>query len=67
MLLVDDTWTMGASAQSAAAALRGVGAGPVAAVVLGRHINREWHDTQQRLCAMRGSFDWDRCALCAGA
>lgn len=65
VLLVDDTWTTGASAQSAAAVLRGAGAGPVAAVIVGRHINREWHDTERRLGAMPGSFDWDRCPLCA--
>lgn len=66
VLIVDDTWTTGASAQSAAAALRAAGAGPVAAVVVGRHINREWHDAEQRLKPMRGTFDWDCCALCAG-
>ena len=65
VLLVDDTWTTGASAQSAASALRGAGAGPIGAVVVGRHLNREWHDTERRLGAMSGSFDWDRCALCA--
>ncbi len=66
VLIIDDTWTTGASAQSAAAALRGAGAGRVGAVVIGRHINREWHDTERRLRAMPRSFDWDRCALCAG-
>jgi predicted phosphoribosyltransferase len=36
--LLDDTWTTGASAQSACAALRLAGARPVAIVVLGRHV-----------------------------
>jgi hypothetical protein len=40
VLLLDDTWTTGASAQSAAMALRGAGASAVAAVVLGRHLAR---------------------------
>ena len=39
VLLLDDTWVSGASAQSAAAALRLAGAGHVAIVVLGRHVN----------------------------
>ncbi len=66
VLLIDDTWTSGASAQSAAAALRGAGSGPVAALVIGRHINPEWHDSERRLKSMSGTFDWDKCALCAG-
>jgi hypothetical protein len=39
VLLLDDTWVSGASAQSAAAALRLAGASHVAVVVMGRHIN----------------------------
>lgn len=39
VLLVDDTWVSGASAQSAAVALRQAGARHVAIVVLGRHLN----------------------------
>jgi hypothetical protein len=38
VLLLDDTWTTGASAQSAAMALRAAGAARVATIVLGRHI-----------------------------
>jgi hypothetical protein len=36
--VLDDTWTTGASAQSAAAALRRAGAQSVAVIVLGRHL-----------------------------
>ena len=43
------------------------GAGPVAAVVIGRHINREWHENDRRLRAIGRPFDWGRCALCAAA
>jgi hypothetical protein len=64
ILLIDDTWTTGASARSAAAALKLGGSGPVAAVVIGRHINREWHDTDRRLRALGAPFDWSRCAVC---
>jgi hypothetical protein len=39
VLLLDDTWVSGASAQSACAALKLAGAGRVALVVLGRHVN----------------------------
>jgi len=41
VLLLDDTWVSGASAQSAAAALKQAGARHVAVVVLGRHVNPE--------------------------
>lgn len=39
VLLVDDTWVSGGSAQSAAAALKLAGARRVALVVLGRHVD----------------------------
>jgi hypothetical protein len=39
VLLLDDTWTSGASAQSAAVALKRAGARSVAVVVLGRHLS----------------------------
>ncbi|MGE5290203.1 MAG: hypothetical protein ACM3ML_24055 [Micromonosporaceae bacterium] len=41
VLLLDDTWTTGAHAQSAAAALKLAGAARVAVVVLGRHLGAE--------------------------
>lgn len=65
VLLIDDTWTTGASAQSAAAALKTAGAGPVGAVVIGRHLNREWHENDRRLRGIGQPFDWSECALCA--
>lgn len=39
VLLIDDTWVSGGSAQSAAAALKRAGAAQVAIVVLGRHLD----------------------------
>ena len=65
VLLIDDTWTTGANAQSAAAALRGAGAGPVAAVVIARHVNREWNGNDRQLRDLP-PFDWEKCALCGG-
>lgn len=64
VLLIDDTWTTGASARSAAAALESAGAGRVATVVIGRHINREWHENDRRLRTLQTPFDWSRCAVC---
>lgn len=63
VLLIDDTWTTGANAQSAAATLKASGAGAVAAVVIGRHINRGWHENNGRLKALE-RFDWSTCGLC---
>jgi hypothetical protein len=41
VLLADDTWVSGGSAQSAAVALKLAGAARVAIVVLGRHLDPE--------------------------
>jgi predicted phosphoribosyltransferase len=64
VLLIDDTWTTGASARSAAAALANAGAGSVGAVVIGRYVNRDWHENDRRLRALTHPFDWSCCALC---
>jgi len=65
ILLIDDTWTTGASAQSAAAALRAAGAGAVAAVVIGRHVSREWRHNDRQLRRLAQPYDWGRCVHCA--
>ncbi len=65
VLLIDDTWTTGANAQSAAAALKASGAGVVAAVVIGRHVNRDWRQNDHRLRGLPAPFDWNCCAHCA--
>jgi len=67
VLLIDDMWTTGASAQSAAAVLRGAGASYVAAVVIGRHLNRNYADNQARLTQLHRGFSWESCALCLPA
>jgi hypothetical protein len=63
VLLIDDTWTTGASAQSAAGALLDAGAAVVAAVVIGRHIHRDFQDNDQRLGQLPRPFDWGLCPL----
>lgn len=65
ILLIDDTWTQGANAQSAAAALKAAGAERVAAVVIGRYVNRGWRHNDRHLQRLPQPFDWERCALCA--
>jgi orotate phosphoribosyltransferase len=64
VLLIDDTWTTGANAQSAAAALKAAGAGPIGAVVIGRHVNREWRHNDRHLKQLVTPFDWESCVLC---
>jgi hypothetical protein len=64
VLLLDDSWVSGASAQSASAALKRAGARHVAVVVLGRHVDpadRRSAPLAARL-APRG-YDPDRCAV----
>ncbi len=62
VLLIDDTWTTGSGAQSAAAALREAGAGSVAAVMVGRYVKRGWRENERRLRAIAQPFDWSSCA-----
>lgn len=65
VLLIDDTWTTGASAQSAAATLKAAGAARVGAVVIGRHLNRDWFENDQRLRRLAQPLHLSVCALCA--
>jgi hypothetical protein len=73
VLLLDDTWTSGGHAQSAAHALTGAGAQKVALVVIGRHVRRDYEPVQGSgescgdiLDALPESFDWTTCAVHAG-
>ncbi|MET9086941.1 hypothetical protein ABZX77_34560 [Streptomyces sp. NPDC004237] len=64
VLLVDDTWTTGNHVQSAAAALKSAGAGTVAVVVLGRHLNSDYEDTAAHIGLARlRRFSWDVCPV----
>lgn len=60
VLLIDDTWTSGASAQAAAHALHLAGAGAVGLVVIGRHVQ---HADAADVVGAAAPFTWDRCAL----
>ncbi len=65
VLILDDTWVSGASAQSAAAALKAAGAGRVAVVVLGRHINPADPRAANVLARLDGArYDPAKCAIC---
>jgi hypothetical protein len=64
VLLLDDTWVSGASAQSAAAALRMAGARHVAVVVLGRHLNPADPGSRPMISALAASpYDAGVCAV----
>jgi predicted amidophosphoribosyltransferase len=67
VLLVDDTWVSGSSAQSAAYALREAGATHVACVAIGRWLTRgfggEWGTAGDLYEALPREYDWNRCAL----
>lgn len=57
VLLVDDTWTSGASLQSAAVALKRRGAERVVGLVVGRHL-----DAPPPVAPIQ--FSWDVCVVC---
>jgi hypothetical protein len=64
VLLIDDTWTTGGNAQSAALALRAAGAAKVAVVVIGRHFDRGFRDCEAYYQQARSTrFTWDSCCL----
>lgn len=62
VLLLEDTWTTGAHAQSMAYALKTAGAAAVATIVLGRHINPDYPPSEPLLSAISDRlFDPDVC------
>ena len=64
VLLLDDTWVSGASAQSAAAALKLAGARHVAVVVLGRHVNPDDAASAPLLAGLAAAcYDPSACAV----
>lgn len=65
VLLVDDTWTSGSSALSAAASLLSAGAPEVAILVLGRWFKPDWSEGHRYLsCATSLGFDVGSCTYC---
>jgi len=64
VLLLDDTWVSGASAQSAAAALKLAGARHVAVIVLGRHVNPDDAASAPLLAGLAAArYDPSTCAV----
>jgi hypothetical protein len=63
VLLIDDTFTSGARAQSAASALHLSGAAKVAVVVVGRVINPSWNSNCEAICGRRDEFSFEVCCL----
>jgi predicted amidophosphoribosyltransferase len=68
VLLIDDTWTGGGHAQSAAHALEAAGAQAIGCVVIGRHIQPDWDlgdgtTSGERLDELPRSFEWNACAV----
>ena len=64
VLLIDDVWTTGATAQSAAAVLVAAGAASVSAIVIGRYVNGYWGGISERLERMLSCGWGDGCVLC---
>jgi hypothetical protein len=64
ILVVDDTWTKGGNAQSAAVRLKKAGANRVAIVVLGRHVDPDFPPAKAYLRqARRTGYSWERCCV----
>jgi predicted amidophosphoribosyltransferase len=64
VLVVDDTWTTGAHAQSASAALKAAGAAAAGVVALGRWLSPEFGANQSWLAGQRrAGWNWERCCL----
>lgn len=68
ILLIDDTWTTGGHAQSAAYALKDAGAQVVVLVAVGRHVHRDWPLDGGRVSVGEfldklPPFDWDTCTV----
>jgi len=61
VLLIEDMWVTGATAQSAAYALRSAGAEAVAILALGRYVDASYADDARRLID-QAMADPDRCA-----
>ena len=66
ILILDDTFTTGASLQSAASALTAAGARVIGAVPIGRVVNPGFNAQAGTLWgrATASAFDFDRCCLC---
>lgn len=61
VLVIDDTWTTGGHAQSAALALRSAGASTVSVLSVARHVDPAWAPTRQFLDGHNPRFDPTTC------
>ncbi|SOD71197.1 hypothetical protein SAMN05892883_0762 [Jatrophihabitans sp. GAS493] len=62
VLIIDDTWTTGAHAQSASIALKMAGAGPVGILCIGRWITLDYGDNRAWMESHRGRpWSWTSC------
>ncbi|NUR28601.1 MAG: hypothetical protein HOV83_22645 [Catenulispora sp.] len=66
VLLVEDTWTQGGHAQSAALALRRAGARRISILAIARWINREFGGNAAFVDQLRSDFDPRRCPWTGG-
>lgn len=66
VLVLDDIWTTGSNAQSAALALRAAGAAAVSVLVLGRWLNPSYPPTKAFLTWRPEEFDPRRCPVTGG-
>lgn len=67
VMVIDDTWTTGGHAQSAALALRDAGASHVSTVVIARWMNHDYSATAEFLRTHRhAAYDPDRCPVTGG-
>ena len=63
VLVLDDLWTTGSNAQSAALALRAAGAAAVSVLVIGRWLNPSYPPTKAFITGSPVAFDPRRCPL----
>lgn len=67
VLVLDDVWTTGSTAQSSALTLRTAGAGAVSVMVVGRWLNPAYRPTADFIATrVSGAFDPDRCPVTGG-
>lgn len=66
MLLLDDTWTSGGHAQSAAAALKSASVQRVTILTVARWLDPTWADTPKVISSLKADFDPDICPFTGG-
>lgn len=67
VLVVDDTWVSGGKAQSAALALKAVGAAAVTIVCIGRWLSYRWNEHRPLIDSLREPYDAMHCPVTGSA